>query len=311
MFSRCRLPPQSLPVSSFAAELGQLEHPPPRVDVGRLLQAGRRAAGSRAPSTCRRRRRAGAPTRRAAGRTSPSSGARAPGEDLSRVVLPAPLGPMSPPLAAQPSKRIAQRGLGPEALPDTATFIRAPPRPPRPPHHDRRARSRRRDILRIRTPPARRTPGHYACVLAGGGGGRQVPALESGWRRRQTIVSRRIAAIGSAMNAPRTPRAPAHQQREDHQDRVDPQRLAEDVGRHDVALELLQDRERDDQPDRVDRVVAERGDHHGRKPPIAGPTYGISSAKPNHAPNAIAYVLPSGKIPTSRAGTASAPRWCP
>ena len=36
----------------------------------------------------------------------------------------------------------------------------------------------------------------------------------------------------------------------------------------------------------------------GGKPPTAGPTYGISSAKPNQAPNAIAYVLPSGKIPT-------------
>ena len=36
----------------------------------------------------------------------------------------------------------------------------------------------------------------------------------------------------------------------------------------------------------------------GGNAPIAGPTYGISSAKPNHAPNAIAYVLPSGKIPS-------------
>ena len=35
----------------------------------------------------------------------------------------------------------------------------------------------------------------------------------------------------------------------------------------------------------------------GGRPPTAGPTYGISSAKPNHAPKATAYVLPSGKIP--------------
>ena len=36
----------------------------------------------------------------------------------------------------------------------------------------------------------------------------------------------------------------------------------------------------------------------GGNAPIAGPMYGISSAKPNHAPNATAYVLPSGKIPS-------------
>ena len=36
----------------------------------------------------------------------------------------------------------------------------------------------------------------------------------------------------------------------------------------------------------------------GGKAPMIGPTYGISSAKANHAPKAIAYVLPSGKIPS-------------
>ena len=36
----------------------------------------------------------------------------------------------------------------------------------------------------------------------------------------------------------------------------------------------------------------------GGKPPIAGPMYGISSAIPNQTPNATAYVLPSGKIPS-------------
>ena len=37
----------------------------------------------------------------------------------------------------------------------------------------------------------------------------------------------------------------------------------------------------------------------GGSAPIAGPTYGISSAKPYQAPNTSAYVLPSGKTPNA------------
>jgi hypothetical protein len=58
-----------------------------------------------------------------------------------------------------------------------------------------------------------------------------------------------------------------HQEREDDQQRIDPQRLREDGRRHDVALDLLQRGEHDGQPDRVERVVAEQRDQHRRRTP--------------------------------------------
>jgi hypothetical protein len=56
----------------------------------------------------------------------------------------------------------------------------------------------------------------------------------------------------------------AEQQREDHQQRVDPQRLREHVRGDDVALDLLQRREGDRQPQRVERLAAEQRDEHRR-----------------------------------------------
>ena len=112
-------------------------------------------------------------------------------------------------------------------------------------------------------------------------------------------VSRTIAAIGSAMNAPEEAgQLAAEQQREDHQQRVDAQRLAEHVRRHDVALELLQDREGDDQPHGVERVAAERGDHHRRERADRRADVRDQLGEAEPAPKATAYVLPSGKIPS-------------
>ena len=51
----------------------------------------------------------------------------------------------------------------------------------------------------------------------------------------------------------------AEEQREDHEQRVDPQRVAEDLRRDDVALELLKADEQDHDPERRQRVL-EQGD---------------------------------------------------
>ena len=45
--------------------------------------------------------------------------------------------------------------------------------------------------------------------------------------------------------------------------------------------------------------------------PMAGPTYGISSAKPYQAPKPTAYVLPSGKIPSEPNRNRSSPALVP
>jgi hypothetical protein len=49
----------------------------------------------------------------------------------------------------------------------------------------------------------------------------------------------------------------------------------------------------------------------GGAAPIAGPTYGISSANPYHAPKKIAYVLPSGNTPSDPITHSSNPALVP
>ena len=49
----------------------------------------------------------------------------------------------------------------------------------------------------------------------------------------------------------------------------------------------------------------------GGKAPIAGPTYGISSATANQAPKKRAYVLPSGKMPSEPSTHSSRPALVP
>ena len=49
----------------------------------------------------------------------------------------------------------------------------------------------------------------------------------------------------------------------------------------------------------------------GGAAPIAGPTYGISSANANQAPKNSAYVLPSGKIPSDPSTHSSTPALVP
>ena len=49
----------------------------------------------------------------------------------------------------------------------------------------------------------------------------------------------------------------------------------------------------------------------GGNAPIAGPMYGISSANPYQAPNATAYVLPSGKTPSEPSTHSSTPALVP
>ena len=95
---------------------------------------------------------------------------------------------------------------------------------------------------------------------------RQIPALEH--QVAAQIDDRLAQDRGDRQRHERAQEAgqsPAQQQGEDHQQRVDPQRLAEQVRRDDVALELLQHGEGDDQPDGVQRVAAERRDDHGRE----------------------------------------------
>ena len=49
----------------------------------------------------------------------------------------------------------------------------------------------------------------------------------------------------------------------------------------------------------------------GGPAPIAGPMYGISSANAYQAPNASAYVLPSGKMPSEPSTHSSTPALVP
>ena len=62
----------------------------------------------------------------------------------------------------------------------------------------------------------------------------------------------------------------ADEQRQDDDDRVDPQADAEHLGRDDVALELLEGDEQEHDPDGAHRVV-EQCDEYGRRGPMIGP----------------------------------------
>ena len=179
MLSRCRLPPESLPVSasgsssvsssirstaSSGARLQPREQPQVLAH-GQLARRPRRAAGPSRPS----------------GRSSvPSSGVSVPARICSSVVLPAPLGPMiatrSPAVGAQ--RDVAQRLLVAEALADArdvhpgaaaaadAAASRSPSSVPQAGHSC--------------APAATSAPhsGQCSCGLAAAARGRQVPALE-------------------------------------------------------------------------------------------------------------------------------------
>ena len=61
------------------------------------------------------------------------------------------------------------------------------------------------------------------------------------------------------------------QQREDHQQRVDAQRVAEDLRRDDVALDLLEPHEQQQHPHRGDRVLDERDERSAAARRGSGP----------------------------------------
>ena len=313
MLSRWRLPPESLPVSSSRVELGQLQHPR-HARSSAPARAARTAAGSRARSASSRPRRAAAPSPPPAGRARRRRAPGCPRGSAAASSCPRRWGRSSPSRSpgAAPKETSRSACLSPKRLPIPATFIRARPPPPRPPRRDRRARSRTRGI------PARRprpVAPHSGSAL------RSWPAAAAGRSQLWNIevpaqVDDRLAHDrGDRERDERAHEArdlPAEQQREDHQDRVDPQRLAEDVRRHDVALELLQRGEGDDQPDRVDRVVAERGDHDRREARRSPGRRTGSAPRSRTTPRTRSRTsCRRGRSPASRARTASARRSCP
>ena len=119
----------------------------------------------------------------------------------------------------------------------------------------------------------------------GGGAGRR-PSPED--RRDRQRDERADEAVDLA----------AEQQREDHEQGVQPQRAAEDVRRDHVALELLQREEQQRHPDRRQRVLHERDDDR-RQRPDHRPDVRHELQTPKNSPNANAYVRPSGKIPST------------
>ena len=72
----------------------------------------------------------------------------------------------------------------------------------------------------------------------------------------------------------------ADQQRQDDQDRVDPQRDPEHLRRDEVTLELLQRDEQQHHPKRADRVVEQRDQRPPAAGPMIGPMYGMNSISP-------------------------------
>ena len=80
----------------------------------------------------------------------------------------------------------------------------------------------------------------------------------------------------------------AEQQREDHEQRVDAQRVAEDLRRDDVALDLLQARRTAAPTQTAVSGSWKSATRIGGSAPRNGPTYGISSISPKKTPKASA-----------------------
>ena len=305
MLTRWRLPPDRRPTSSPARSRRPVcssIRVDRGLDVGDLLQAREQpqVLGHRELRVQRRLLRHPADLPRAQRHGARASAPARPARICSSVVLPAPLGPMIATSSPRPAAKVTSRSAVARRRSAWSPRPRAGRRRPSSSTGPRllRAREAAADAASSASPssvphagqavgarPARRrrTPGSAPRGSAGsrrlrgrrfGGerrpGGRhggQVPRLErAGGGAGRRRVSRRIAAIGSAMNAPRNPYSwPPSSSAKITSSGLMRSACANTFGRDDVALDLLQRGERDRQPQRVERLAAEQRDQHRRE----------------------------------------------